>query len=287
MKKKSFNAKVAYWFALNKFLMAGLDITEKHIPKDFKPELTDNVEQRLRDFIFHIIDLTAPYCLGWKPNAKFYMGSVGMKRLEMVCDYINTVYSEHILLVDGKDGDIGNTGSMALDYYVNVLHVDAITISPFMGYEDSSDMYLSNPDVACFALCLTSNKGRKEFMTAKDSLKSPTFERIAEFAERDADWNKNKNLHFVVGATNTVEEVATIRRFAGEDAIFLMPGLGAQDGNSAVLPAARNKEGKGIFGIVARDIFAPKQKENETLDQAVVRQAEFYNNLFAGNAVVA
>lgn len=277
----NFSTKANYWFDLRKFLMVGLDIEPKHIPEDFQPDLAGDPNERLTNFICHVANLTAPHCLGWKPNLKFYEGSDGRKRLEEVCEYIGTEHPAHILLGDNKDGDIGNTNKQAMDYYINTLKLDAITLNPLMGFDDSMSVFLSNPDVAGFLLCLTSNKGSADILkTEVGGLHLYTF--IAGLTRDGKNWNKNGNLHLVVGATNTVEQVGTIRAYAGDDAIFLMPGFGAQDGNSEVLKAARNNSGTGFFGVVARDIIAPKLQAGESFDAAVVRQATMYSDLFKG-----
>ena len=279
--KKTFLQKVELWFAQGIFLMAGLDILKKHIPKDFMPDMEP--EARHTAFIKHFVDLTAAHCLGWKPNLKFYLGSVGMKRLEEVCAYISEKYPDHINLGDPKDGDIGNTNEQSLDYYTNELKLDAFTLNPLMGFKDSMNIFLNNADISGFILCLTSNEGSGDLLKTflHGGVGEMVYERIASYVADAETWNKNKNLNLVVGATNTAAQVAKIRAIAGDDAIFLMPGFGAQGGDPEVLKAARNSKGTGFFAVVARDLIAPKQNEGESYDDAVTRQAEFYKNLFA------
>lgn len=287
---KRFSEKVAIWQQALKFLIVGLDIKHEHIPEDFKPEFKTkyNHERRLRDFIFHIIDLTAIHCCGWKPNLKFYEGRFGRSRLEQICVYIRKNYPGHVIILDNKDGDIGNTNIQQLEYY-KYLQVDAFTMNPLMGFADSCDHYLSNPDMGVFALCLTSNKGAEDILMSVTSNGSghpeKLFGEIAHFTLYEDSWNKNGNLHLVVGATNDPSHIATIRKQAGDHTLFLMPGYGAQGGSiETSIKAARNSQNAGFLAVVARHIFAPKLNDGEMFDVGVARQSAYYAHAFADAA---
>ena len=261
--------------------MPGLDITKAHIPAEFQPELeAENPEQRHTNFVKYFIDLTAGGCMGWKPNLKFTPGSVAMKRFEDVCQHITKNYPDHILLVDDKDGDIGNTCEVKLAYYLTQ-KIDALTLSPIMGYEDSMEIFLRNADLGCFLLCLTSNKGNGDILCKVIHTSPPQalYEVIAGFARDTEKWNKNKNLHLVVGATNTIEQVQKIRAQAGEDAVLLTPGLGSQKGDPGIVNAARNSKGTGIIVPVSRDLIKPERQGDESYEQAVARTLERYQEI--------
>ena len=223
-KKKNFAQKVAYWAALKVFFLVGLDITEEHIPEEFEPNETDQAK-RLTNFVCHIVDLTANFCCGWKPNMAYYEGSVGRKRLEDVCEFITTKYPDHILLPDNKDGDIDRTNEQDLKYYKR-LGFDGFTANPLMGFGKSMEIFLADPNLAVFLLCLTSNPGANDILRgpAKEEGVEFLFHQIARYATNTETWNKNGNLHLVVGGTNSPEDIASIRKYAGENVQFLMPG---------------------------------------------------------------
>jgi len=266
--KKSFADKCSFWFSKQMFLIVGLDIKQDHIPESFKPEIKDSPEARLLQFIYLIIDLTAIHCSGWKPNLKFYEGSSGRFRLEQVCEYICNRYPDHILIGDNKDGDIGNTNKEAIDYYVNILQLDAFTMNPLMGYEEGCDIYLSNPNVGVFTLCLTSNKGAVDILCHGSKETGYLFEKIADNRHK---WDKNKNYHLVVGGTNSPHEIALIRSLAGNGAIFLMPGFGAQGGDyKSGINAAINSFRGGFLGVVARDIIKPKLNNKLAISKVII-----------------
>lgn len=279
----NFRQKIAHWAALRTFFLAGLDITAEHIPADFLPNETHQ-SIRLRHFVCHIIDLTAPYCCGWKPNLAFYEGSDGRLRLEQVCEYISRMYPDYILLPDNKDGDIGTTNDQDVKYYKK-LGFDGFTANPLMGFEGSMETFLSDPDFAVFLLCLTSNKGSQDILRGPSSVVGMQFlfQQIADYARDNQKWNKNGNLHLVVGGTNSLEDIASIRQHAGEGAIFLMPGYSSKQGGAfETVKAAVNSQGGGILPMVASDLVTPKRDEGESFDDAVVRTALFYKEKFAG-----
>lgn len=260
------------------FLCVGLDITSKHIPVDFLPE--EETESRLTKFIILVINLTSPFCCSWKPNFKFYEQSVGRLRLEKICKYIKDNYPEHILIGDNKENDIGNTGEQVVLYYKE-LGLDAFTMNPLMGFKDSCDRFLANWEVGVFALCLTSNEGSEDFLLTAEINKGFLYEQIANNTDTDGDWNRNRNYHLVVGATNDPALIQRIRIITDDSAIFLMPGYGAQNANlKDSVRAGRNRSNAGILAVVARDIFASKLKEGESFEIKIIDQASFYHEAF-------
>jgi orotidine-5'-phosphate decarboxylase len=272
---KTFADKVAYWAALYNFFIVGLDVEKAHIRGSFQP-LEPDFNVRWKKFICHLVDLTASFCCGWKPNMKFYEGSVGRERLEYVCHYIKTNYPNHILICDNKDNDIFNTGVQVMNYY-KILKPDFVTVNTLMGYKDSTDLLLSDPNMGVFALCLTSNEGALDYL-AQNDLELAL--RIARCSNELNSWNKNNNYHLVVGGTNKAADIVKIR-LDSPNSIFLMPGFGAQGGDMDTINAALDEKGGGFLAVVARHVVAPKLNEGETFDEAVVRQAKYYQHAFA------
>jgi orotidine 5'-phosphate decarboxylase subfamily 2 len=260
-------------------LIVGLDFQ-----RDFKMPKGDSnkheVGGRWSNFssgIMAVVDLTAPYCAGWKPNLAFYEGSVGRQILEDLCWYIKKNYPEKILILDGKVGDIGNTNKQYLEYY-KALNADAFTFNPLMGYEDSAEILLSDPDIAGFGLCLTSNKGSKDFLkTFNVGEYNPLFREITEKTLDLDGWNKNSNYHLVVGGTNSAEDIQRVRVNAGDETVFLMPGFGAQDGDyKNALRAGRNSKRYGVLPMVGRAIIQSKLEVGETIEEGIVRMAKYW-----------
>ena len=76
------------------------------------------------------------------------------------------------------------------------------------------------------------------------------------------EWNVNGNCLIVVGATQPAE-LAEVRKAAGDEMVFLVPGIGAQGGDvEATVRAGANSQGKGIIVNSSRDIIYASQGED-------------------------
>ena len=75
-------------------------------------------------------------------------------------------------------------------------------------------------------------------------------------------WNKNKNCLLVVGATYP-DELRKVRRIAGDEMTFLVPGIGAQGGDlEKTLRAGLNSKKQGLIITSSRGvIFAKNPRE--------------------------
>jgi orotidine-5'-phosphate decarboxylase len=117
--------------------------------------------------------------------------------------------------------------------------------------EDSVRPFLARPDRGAVLLCRTSNPGAGDFQDLKvDGL--PLYRRVAERAARD--WNQNRNLMLVVGATYP-RDMADLRH-AHPELSFLVPGIGAQRGDlDATLEAGLDARGAGLLISSSRNII--------------------------------
>jgi orotidine-5'-phosphate decarboxylase len=102
---------------------------------------------------------------------------------------------------------------------------DALTVNPYLG-SDSLSPFIENPEKGIYLLCLTSNAGASDFQLFPPA--DPLYLRVAR---RGSDWNKNKNIGLVVGATQPQQLVSV--REAAPALPFLIPGVGAQGGSLA------------------------------------------------------
>ena len=89
------------------FLCVGLDTDLRKIPEHLM-----RTENPMLTFNRAIIDATAGSCVAYKPNVAFYesMGAFGVQVLEHTVAYIREQYPDQFIIIDGKRGDIGNTG---------------------------------------------------------------------------------------------------------------------------------------------------------------------------------
>ena len=203
------------------FLCVGLDTDYKKIPR-----LLLDKEYPIFEFNKHIIDATEDLVVAFKPNLAFYesMGAAGYMSLEMTVSYLRQHYPDIFIIADAKRGDIGNTSRMYASAYFNTLDCDAITLSPYMGY-DSIAPFLEVEDRWAVILALTSNEGSKDFQQLGVEGNRQLYEQVITTS---AGWGTVNNTMFVIGATKA-DELQHIRKLIPEH-FLLVPGIGSQGG---------------------------------------------------------
>lgn len=120
--------------AINSLLCVGLDPHSKEL--QLTPDATaDDKCDAAFSFCKTIIDATAAYAACYKPNAAFFeaLGDSGMATLSRV---LKEIPAEIPVLLDVKRGDIGSTAAAYAEAcYEKLPHVDAVTLSPLMGWD--------------------------------------------------------------------------------------------------------------------------------------------------------
>lgn len=241
----------------NSLLCVGLDADIEKILAKYK-----NFQNPQFEFNKYIIDQTYNVVCSYKPNSAFYEahGPEGLQELKMTCDYIRARHPEIPIILDFKRGDIENTNEGYAQFAFDYLHVDAVTVQPYLGKE-ALDPFLKQKNKGIFVLCKTSNRGSEEFQNLIVDGK-PLYKKVASQVA-DA-WNKNKNCYLVVGATHP-NELAEVRALVG-DMVILTPGIGTQGGTVAeIVPVGVNSEKKGLIVNASRAvIFADNPREEAT-----------------------
>tara|TARA_B100000902_G_scaffold64673_1_gene71267 strand:- start:6247 stop:7065 length:819 start_codon:yes stop_codon:yes gene_type:complete len=213
------------------FLCIGLDTDFTKIPSHLLSS-----KDPIFNFNKAIIDATCDLCVAYKPNIAFYesMGSKGWDSLKKTLDYIP---KDIFTIADAKRGDIGNTSSMYAKTFFEYMDFDSITVSPYMG-SDSVLPFLNYKNKWVILLALTSNVGSQDFQNIISSNNKNIFEEVIEISK---NWGTNKNMMYVVGATQ-VSYLSKIRRII-PDHFLLIPGVGAQGGDiDSVVKNAINKD---------------------------------------------
>ncbi len=184
-------------------------------------------EYPIYEFNKHIIDATEDLVVAYKPNLAFYesMGAAGYMSLEMTITYLRKHYPDIFIIADAKRGDIGNTSRMYASAYFKTLDCDAITLSPYMGY-DSISPFLEVDGKWAVLLALTSNEGSKDFQQLELKGKKQLFEQVITTT---AGWGTVNNTMYVVGATKA-SVLKEIRKMIPEH-FLLIPGIGSQGGS--------------------------------------------------------
>ena len=236
-------------------------------------ELTSHSAEGAQEFCQRIISSTAPYAAAFKPNAAFFeaLGAEGWTALRNVIAAVqvesNRLGSRIPVILDAKRGDIASTAAAYARSAFELLGVDAITLSPFLG-RDSIEPFLDYQEKGVFLLCKTSNPGAADVQdmwvmpdrerqlpgSADSSSCEPLYVHIARLART---WNARDNVGLVVGATQ-VDALQRVRQAAG-DLWILSPGVGEQGGDlAAALAAGLRKDGKGMLVHVSRGISKAK-----------------------------
>jgi len=214
-------------------LCLGLDPDPGNLPAGFTADL-----RGVEAFARLLIEAAAPFAAAIKPNLAFFeaFGGDGMRALERICDELP---EDLPLIIDAKRGDIGTTAARQAEAIVGRLHADAVTLSPYLGF-DAIEPFLATGDAFAYVLCRTSNPTAADLqgqpVLADDRSGWPGEPLYARVARRVSEWAPPARIGLVVGATAPVE-LAMIRGVA-PDRAFLVPGLGAQGGDIAAVLAA-------------------------------------------------
>jgi orotidine-5'-phosphate decarboxylase len=258
----------------NSWLCVGLDIVTSKMPLPLQP-----VDDPVLPFARAIVDATRDLVCAFKPNLGFFLadGAAGIIALERLVSYIP---SDIPIILDGKFGDIGSTAEQYARGAFEAFHVDAATLSPYVGV-DAVGPFLAYADKAAFVLARTSNPGAGEFQNLNVG-QGTLYEAVVLKA---AEWRRlgPGTCGLVVGATYP-HELEHIRGLA-PDLPFLIPGVGAQGGDLAaavrygptsggigpVINASRSilyASGKADFAEAARAAAAKVRDEINTIRNA-------------------
>lgn len=238
------------------FLVVGIDPSLERLPQAMLREAEvaggsalKVAERALTQFGTELVQATASYAVAVKPQLAFFerYGSYGMRAFETIV----RVAKEHGLLViaDGKRNDIGSTAEAYAAAYLEdgPLAVDALTVNAYLG-SDGIGPFLKRCKAngrGVFILVKTSNPSSGEFQDAIVD-RQPLYERMGLAVQA---WNEPIGARgfgaagAVVGATYP-DQLAEMRRVM-PNALFLVPGYGAQGGTADDVVPAFNEQGYG------------------------------------------
>ena len=189
-----------------------------------------------------IVDAVAPYAVAVKPQVAFFeaLGADGWRALEETCAYARQ--AGLLVIADGKRGDIGSTARAYAAAYLEPRGAepplaDALTVNPYLG-EDSVEPFLQAARLhgaGVFVLVRTSNAGAADVQDLATSDGATVWRHVARLVD---EWSAGlvgerglSSVGAVVGATYP-RAIGDARR-AMPQAIFLLPGVGAQGATPA------------------------------------------------------
>lgn len=216
-------------------LCVGIDPHAGRIPTLFGGDTPDGLEQWGRA----IVEAATGRVGIVKPQVGLFErhGWQGMQALSRVSDSAKA--AGLMVLMDAKRGDIGSTAEGYAAAYLAAdapFACDALTVNPYMGL-DTLEPHVRTAEASgkgVIVLARTSNPGSADYQ-GRDMQGAPLYSRVVEslapMIERLKGQSSWSGLMLVTGATGP-EEARQLRALA-PDALFLVPGYGAQGAGAA------------------------------------------------------
>jgi orotidine-5'-phosphate decarboxylase len=241
------------------------------------------------EFLNALLDRIAGKVAVVKPQSAFFeqLGAAGIELLQQVMGRARSLGI--LVLLDAKRGDIGSTAEGYARAYLDPnapLRADALTVNPYLGVS-TLEPYLQRCQAherGVFVLVKTSNPGSADIQDLNVG-GLPVFVQLAAQLNAHAQklvgpqtgWS---SLGVVVGATYP-EQAVRVREVL-KNALFLIPGYGAQGGTAAdavrsFVPGPAGLEG-GLINSSRAILFpsvsastpnAWEQAVDSALDQAI------------------
>lgn len=287
--------------------VVGLDPRLSQIPEFIRMKAKEElgttpeaVAKAIFDFNKGIIDAICDIVPAVKPQIAFYecYGHHGFRAYEETVKYAQK--KGMMVIGDAKRNDIGSTAEAyaaghlgSVDIFgtpTTIINADALTVTPYLGTDGITPFtkICESDGKGIFVLVRTSNPSADEIQgqTVGDALMD---EHVATLVE---GWgraligeNGFSSVGAVVGATYP-EEAKALRNIMPHQ-IFLVPGYGAQGGDSDSVKNCFHINGTGAIVNSSRDIiFAYQKKEKpgeayaETAREAAMTMKEDLSRLF-------
>jgi len=275
-------------------LCVGLDPRWEALPLELRRQhddgTLDGMARAFEEFCCRVIDVVAPLVAVVKPQSAFFemAGPAGFLAQQRV---LRRARERGLLtILDAKRGDIASTAAAYADAAFTgtalastthpVWDADALTINPYLG-RDAVEPFLQSARKAgrgVFVLVRTSNPGSGQFQNLLCDGK-PLYLHVAEAV---AAWTRENlgadgfgDVGAVVGATHPAE-LRTLRQ-AIPEAIFLVPGYGAQGASAADTAAAFRPDGLGATVNSSRGITFPFKPEEAQWEAAIEKATHAAN----------
>lgn len=193
-----------------------------------------------------------------KPQSAFFerFGSRGVAVLESTIRQLRAAGS--LVLLDAKRGDIGSTVAAYASAYLDPsspLHVDAVTVSPYLGVGALAPMFelAAAEGGGVFVLALTSNPEGAAVQRARTADGRTVAQQVIdEISQLNTGAQPLGSVGLVVGATigETGHDLAAV------NGPLLAPGLGAQGASAADLRVVFGSSLPAVLPTYSREVLA-------------------------------
>lgn len=191
---------------------------DKVIPNKF---ILKEDSDTMLNFSLDIIEQVSDYCCSVKPNTQYFLGT-----LDILRKVVNKIHDEGMIaILDHKLSDIDSANDSAI-FWMADMGFDAFTFSPFAGNVQNTVKSAHEKDLGVIVLTLMSNPEAENVMINTIIDGQPYYMHIAKTVkESRADG-------CVVGLTSYIktEYVENVQRIVEDRVIFLMQGIGLQEG---------------------------------------------------------
>lgn len=256
-------------------LVAGIDPTLERLPQSMlrEAELAGGSQgeiacRALTAFGEALVEAVAPYAVGVKPQLAYFeqYGAHGLLACERIAARAKA--AGLLVIADGKRNDIGSTAEAYAEAYLgesSAMTTDALTVNPYLG-GDGIEPFIERCrrfGKGIFVLVRTSNPSAGDFqdlVSQGRAVYRHVAEAVARWGRTDAGFGP---VGAVVGATYP-RQLSELRQVM-PNAVFLVPGFGAQGGTADdVVGAFDPQTGYGAIVNSSRQIMYAYQG-NETM----------------------
>ncbi len=206
--------------------------------------------RRLDAFLSGIVSATYPHAAAYKMQLASYLafGAQGLRTLERLVARIGPT---RLRILDLKANDFPNTMRLYRDAAFRSLGFDAVTVSPWLGWE-SFGPFLDDSAHGIFVVAHSSNPGSMDFQEIPTP-RGPLWLAVLGEVRRLA--RAHGNVGAVVGAT-FADTFRPARAALGNRIPILAPGVGTQGGSlSAAVREGVDAEGRGLIVSASRSIL--------------------------------
>lgn len=201
-----------------------------------------------------------------KPNYAFY-AQYGLEGLEALHKIITLYKNEGFpVILDVKRGDIDKTAAAYAREAFGFFLADAVTISPYMGFDSIRPFIELFPGKGYYVLTKTSNKSSIDIQDLTVN-KEPLYMHVAK---KIVEWYQ-PGIGSVVGATYPEQLTNLVAEFirSGKEVPLLIPGVGAQGGSiEEVIGALKHYGDISIHRINSSSAINYAYKKNPSLHYA-------------------
>ncbi len=252
---QKFNQRVDRILAARRSLVCvGLDPDPALMPKALRKL---SPARQLDRFLDGILTATMPHAAAYKMQlgAYFQYGIPGLEALEKLPGRIGPT---RLRILDLKANDIPNTMRMFRDGIFRTLKFDAVTVTPWLGWE-TLQPFLEDSTHGAFVVAHSSNPGSLDFQDIPTP-RGPLWLAVVGEVRRLA--HAHGNLGVVLGATFS-DAFRAARASLGNGIPILVPGVGAQGGSLATaVREGVDAHGRGLIVNASRSILYASAESN-------------------------